>query len=60
MKRLLDMLPDSQREVIILRFVHELKLGEISEVLGEPQRTVQSRLRAALKTLEKNLRKGDF
>lgn len=32
-----------------------MKLREIAEVLGEPLRTVQSRLRAALKALEKTL-----
>ena len=59
MKKMLDMLPDGQREVVILRYVHELKIKEISDILNEPLRTVQSRLRMALKVLEKNLVKGD-
>lgn len=58
MKKMLDMLPDGQREIVILRYVHELKVREISVILNEPLRTVQSQLRAALKTLEKNLSKG--
>lgn len=57
MKQTLDMLPYGQREVIILRYVHELKIREISDILNEPLRTVQSRLRTALKAVEKNLRK---
>lgn len=59
MKKMLDMLPGGQREVIVLRYVHELKIREIADILGEPLRTVQSRLRTALKTLEKNLEKGE-
>ena len=53
--QLISALPEKQREVVVLRYVHELKLREIAEVLGEPLRTVQSRLRAALKALEKTL-----
>ena len=46
------MLPEKQREVVLLRYVHDLKLKEIAEILHEPLRTVQSRLRTALKTLK--------
>lgn len=52
-------LPDSQREVLLLRFAQELTLREIAKVLDLPLRTVQSRLRAALKALEKQIEKGD-
>ena len=48
-------LPDAQREVVLLRYIHDLKLREVSEVLDVPLRTVQSRERAALKTLRKLL-----
>ncbi|MHB8061796.1 MAG: RNA polymerase sigma factor [Ruminiclostridium sp.] len=54
---LLRGLPDEQREVVLLRFVHELKVREIAEVIGVPMRTIQSRLRSALKRLEKNFDK---
>ena len=60
MKKILALLPESQREIIILRFVHELKIREISDILNEPPRTVQSRLRAALKKLEKILGKEQW
>ena len=48
-------LPDAQREVVLLRYIHGLKLREVSEVLDVPLRTVQSRERAALKALRKLL-----
>lgn len=53
--QLLSPLSAKQREVVELRYVHDLKLREIAEILGEPLRTVQSRLRSALKALEKTL-----
>ena len=43
------------REIIILRFSQELKLGEIAKVTGLPMRTVQSRLRKALRILKTEL-----
>ena len=54
---LLRDLPDEQREVVLLRFAHELKIREISEIINVPMRTVQSRLRSALKRLKKDLDK---
>lgn len=52
-------LPPAQREIVILRFVHGMKLREVAEILDTPLRTVQTRLRTALKTLEKHLRKEE-
>ena len=46
-------LPKRQQEVVVLRFAHDLTMREIADVLGEPMRTVQTRLRTALKRLEK-------
>lgn len=48
-------LPEAQREVVLLHYVHGLKLREAAEVLGVPLRTAQSRERAALKALKKLL-----
>ncbi len=48
-------LPEAQREVVLLRYMHGLKLRECAEVLGIPLRTAQSRERAALKVLKKLL-----
>ena len=55
---LIKELPEEQREIIYLRFAHDLTLREIGQILNLPQRTVQSRLRAALKRMKKELGKG--
>jgi RNA polymerase sigma-70 factor, ECF subfamily len=49
-------LPEEQREVLLLRFVDELSLGEISEAMEIPLGTVKSRLHNALETLRKDAR----
>lgn len=51
-------LPTEQRELVILRFAQDLTLREIAEIADLPLRTVQSRLRAALKTLKKEITQG--
>lgn len=50
-------LEPEQRELVLLRFAQQLKLREIAQITGLPLRTVQSRLRAALKTLKMQLEK---
>lgn len=52
-------LPESSREIVLLRFGQDLTLREIGEVLHLPLRTVQSRLKKALKQLEQELMKGE-
>ena len=47
------------RELVLLRFGQQLRLREIAQVTGLPMRTVQSRLRAALKQLKKSLEQED-
>ena len=44
-------LPAAQREVILLRFIDELSMEEISSVLAVPVGTVKSRLHNAMKAL---------
>ena len=58
LRQLVRSLPQAQRELILLRYGQDLTLREIAEATGLPLRTVQSRLRAALKTLKKELEKG--
>jgi RNA polymerase sigma-70 factor, ECF subfamily len=48
-------LPPEQREVVILRFYHDLALGEIAEITNAPLGTVKSRLFHALKKLKEQL-----
>ncbi|MDE7178288.1 MAG: RNA polymerase sigma factor [Lachnospiraceae bacterium] len=53
--QLVEGLPAEQREIVLLRFGQDLTLREIAEVLHLPLRTVQSRLRSALKKLKAEL-----
>ena len=55
---LLSKLTDKQRELIILRYEHDLTLKEIAEITGSNLRTCQSNLRKALKQIEKNLERS--
>lgn len=48
-------LDDMERELIQLRFGQDLKLREIAEILDLPLRTVQSKLRKALKQMKSEL-----
>jgi RNA polymerase sigma-70 factor (ECF subfamily) len=48
-------LPEGQRDVVVLRFVDGLKLGEIAARLGVPSGTVKSRLHNALAALRKQV-----
>lgn len=52
----LSALGQEHRDVLLLRFVDELSLEEIADVLGIPLGTVKSRLHNALKTLREDAR----
>lgn len=52
---LLKELPDHQRDIVILRFFHDLKLQEIADLLGCPVGTVKSRLFHALRHLRSHM-----
>ena len=58
-RQIVEMLPEDQREVIYLRFAHDLTLRETAKVLGIPMRTVQSRQRAGLKKIEEKIGKEE-
>jgi RNA polymerase sigma-70 factor (ECF subfamily) len=49
--RLLDQLPESQREAVILRFYHDLSEQQMAEILDCPKGTVKSRLHHGLARL---------
>jgi len=51
---ILARLPEEQREVLLLRFVDGLSLGEISEAMDIPVGTAKSRLHNALQTLRQD------
>lgn len=48
-------LPEPQRLVVVLRYYHDLRLGEIAAVLGVSERTVHNRLHAAHQKLRGRL-----
>ncbi len=61
-RRALHSLPDCQKEVIILRFYHDLKIREIAKITKSNIPTVKSRLRQGLQKIErylKNCKGGD-
>lgn len=58
LRALTAQLEPEQRELVLLRFAQQLKLREIAQITGLPLRTVQSRLRAALKALKCNWKGG--
>jgi RNA polymerase sigma-70 factor (ECF subfamily) len=53
-------LPEEQREVVLLRFVDGLSLGEIATAMEIPLGTVKSRLHNALKGLREDERIRDY
>lgn len=55
LRQLVGGLPEEQREIVLLRFGQDLTLREIAEVVHLPLRTVQTRLRSALKKLKAEL-----
>ncbi len=55
--RALDLLTPQAREVVALRYGHELSLAEIAAVLACPEGTVKSRLNGALTRLRAILRR---
>lgn len=53
--RAVDLLPDDQREVFLLREISNLPFAEIAEIVKVPEPTVKSRMRYALERLQENL-----
>lgn len=52
-KKAVDGLPNLQREAIILKYYHDLKINEISKITGHNENTVKSRLFNGIKNLKK-------
>ena len=55
--KLLDGLPETLREVVILYFYNDMKYAEISEALGLPMGTVKSRLFRAVREMAAMMKK---
>ena len=56
----LEELTDSQKEIVILRFYHDLKLEEIAVTTGYSLSAVKSHLYAGLKSLKKKLIRASY
>ena len=56
----LTVLPDEQREVLLMRFVDDMSLQEIADALDIPIGTVKSRLHHALHKLRGDHRTKDY
>ena len=56
----LAVLPDEQREVVLMRFVDDMKIGEIAKALNIPVGTIKSRLHNALQTLRNDSRTREY
>ncbi|HZK21808.1 MAG TPA: RNA polymerase sigma factor [Oscillospiraceae bacterium] len=54
-KKALGTLPEWQRDVVILRYYHDMKLKEIAKVLDIPVSTAKTRLHRASKVLKEKL-----
>jgi len=55
----LDGLPDTQRQVVVLRFYADLPVRAIAEELGVPEGTVKSRLHTAVRALRARLHEDE-
>jgi RNA polymerase sigma-70 factor (ECF subfamily) len=55
----LQRLNGQQREAIVLRYYHDLKLADIARVMGVSERTVRTRLQQAHEQLREWLKERD-
>lgn len=53
-------LPERDKQVILLRYYQDMKIGEISDALGIPEPTVVSRLKRARDNLHRKLERWYF
>lgn len=56
----LSILPEQERELLLLRYVNELSVAEISSILQVSRFAVYRRTGSAIATLKKALREEDF
>lgn len=55
----MDELEDKYKDVIILRYIEDLKVEDISKILEKPVNTIKTHIRKAIKDM-KNLLKEDY
>ena len=54
-RRAIALLPDEQRDAVILRYWHDMKLRDIAAVTGVSTATAKSRLRLGMEKLRRLL-----
>ena len=59
-KRLMDALPDNQREVVYMRFYQDLSFKEIAEITGVSINTALGRMRYALLNIRRMAEEKDI
>jgi RNA polymerase sigma-70 factor (ECF subfamily) len=58
-KKAITELPEFQRDAIILRFYHDMKIKDIAAVMDTTESTVKSRLRQGIEKLKNILKDGE-
>ena len=56
----IDELEDKYKDAVILRYIDDLKIEDISKILDRPVNTIKTHLRKALKNMKKMLKEGYF
>ena len=59
LQRAMRLLPEKYKRVIILRYFEDMKISEITEVLGENESTIKTRLYSGLSKLKIELMKAE-
>ena len=57
---IVNRLPQEQQEVIVLRYVHDLKVNEIAVITGKSRFSVRYRINSALSTIKNKLNGSDY
>ena len=60
LRNVLKTLPEQDRELLLLRYVNELSVGEIASIMEISRFAVYRRTTSVIATLRKSLRKEDF
>lgn len=59
-KEMLDNLPEKEREIIILRFYHDLKIKDIARIMNSGVSITKYRLKRAMKLIGKDMEGGQI
>ena len=60
LEQIVNRLPQEQQEVIVLRYVHDLKVNEIAVITGKSRFSVRYRINSALSTIKNKLNGNDY